>query len=123
MRSVQGRVDQLTQTSLEPSSGGTVPTGDITEQEREGSESWQKDGRDQSKQIECRAGYEHQPAHSWSLLDGTNCVSVRVSFEPAQQRFYVVAGTLVQRRKVASQEGMMKFHLCLCLLSNFCVSL
>ena len=40
------------------------------------------------------------------------------SFESAQQRFnVVVACILVQRRKAAIQEGVKKFHLCLCLVS------
>ena len=38
-------------------------------------------------------------------------------FMSAQQSFDVVACTLAQRLKAATQEGVKKFHLCLCLVS------
>ena len=45
---------------------------------------------------------------------------IEMSFESAQQRFNVVACTLVQRRKAAIQEGVKKFNLCLHRHSNTC---
>ena len=64
-------------------------------------------------------GNGHQLVHCWSLPDGTDYVIVETSFESAQQRFnVVVACTHVQRRKAAIQEGVKKFHTCLCPIST-----
>ena len=65
-----------------------------------------------------KAKFQDEPA-AIHLEDERTVVKLQQSsFESAQQSFnFVVACILVQRRKAAIQEGVTKFHLCLCLVS------